>query len=422
MNLIKIPALYGFARPYNFPRALAFLACITQAAVFFAVAKAHSISLLHPLDVPYAWFHVYLFWGAMGAALLSFVPRLAVLLFMFLSIDAGIAFGSHALHEVRPQVTDLLPDGNPMTRRFRYHPLLQASPRPSLITHHGDLQIGHDTQGLRGNERQPQELGARSVIAAFGGSTTYDIANSDGTTWPERLEQALGSQFAVLNHGVPGYSTVENLVQTAFYGDAYGVKPACALYYVGWNDIRNSYLPNLESGYADFHLLSQIDNLQVRRDPNAARISPLFKIIYRTAANLFDVVPHPRAYVASDRTQDNARLEQLYRRNIINIAALNNARGIKTIFVGQLLNRGQLNTDGNYGWLPMVADKDVWPLQARFNTLLAETAQASGALYIDAGIDHFASDDFADNGHFSKKGAEKFAGILASELKHSCTR
>ena len=71
---------------------------------------------------------------------------------------------------------------------------------------------------------------------------------------------ALGAdRCAVINHGVPGYSSVEHVVQTAFYDHAFGRRPDCALYYVGWNDLRSAGLPHLDSGYADYHLRSQID-------------------------------------------------------------------------------------------------------------------------------------------------------------------
>ena len=59
---------------------------------------------------------------------------------------------------------------------------------------------------------------------------------------------------------MPGYTTVEHLIQTAFYQDKFGKPPRCAIYYVGWNDLRNAHIPDLDPGYADFHLPSQIDS------------------------------------------------------------------------------------------------------------------------------------------------------------------
>ena len=55
------------------------------------------------------------------------------------------------------------------------------------------------------------------------------------------------------------------------------------------------------------------------------------------------------------------------RRNVRAISAINRDRGIRTIWVGQVLNVQALEGDEVDGWLPLVRDKDVWPLQQRFN-------------------------------------------------------
>src|SRR5262249_24217918 len=105
-------------------------------------------------------------------------------------------------------------------------------------------------RGTRGSEHTAAQLQRNRVVAVLGGSTTSDIAGAEGQTWPDRLEQQLGAdRWSVINHGVPGYSTVEHLVQTAFYADAFGRRPDCALYYVGWNDIRNAGTPGLDPAY-----------------------------------------------------------------------------------------------------------------------------------------------------------------------------
>ncbi len=119
--------------------------------------------------------------------------------------------------------------------------------------------ISHTSEGTRGRDPAPHALDGRSVVATFGGSTTYDIGNGEGDTWSERLGEALGPQRVfVVNHGVPGYSTAEHLIQTAFYQTKFGKPPHCAIYYVGWNDLRNAHIPNLDPGYADFALPSQV--------------------------------------------------------------------------------------------------------------------------------------------------------------------
>ena len=102
------------------------------------------------------------------------------------------------------------------------------------------------------------------------------------------------------------------------------------------------------------------------------------------------------------------------------ISAINRERGVVTIWVGQLLNRAQLQGDGRYGWLPLVRDRDLWPMQQRLNAVLARTAKESGDIYIDVPIDDFSDSDFVDNGHFSATGAQRFADHLAPVVRDAC--
>ncbi len=84
-----------------------------------------------------------------------------------------------------------------------------------------------------------------------------------------------------------------------------------------------------------------------------------------------------------------------------------------------MLNRERLQGDGRYGWLPLVRDRDLWPLQQRFNAILERTAQSLGDVYV--GIpDSFTGADFVDNGHFSAVGARRFAERLAPAVREAC--
>jgi lysophospholipase L1-like esterase len=67
-----------------------------------------------------------------------------------------------------------------------------------------------------------------------------------------------------------------------------------------------------------------------------------------------------------------------------------------------------------------VQGRHVWDLQAHFNGVLEAQASELGAAYIDPGIDNFAETDFADEGHFSAAGAEKFAAIVHPKVAELC--
>ena len=211
------------------------------------------------------------------------------------------------------------------------------------------------------------------MVAVFGGSTTYDIGVSDNETWAHQLELKLGAgNFAVLNHGVPGYSTVEHVIQTAFYEDAFGVTPRCALYYVGWNDVRDTHIANLDPGYADYHLRSQIDALKVRRFGSGyTAVSPLVTILVRQVSAWTDTARPPRPIVGDPATGPDPVLERLYLRNVRSISRINHDRGIRTIWVGQILNLEELENGSRRneinGWILLVRNKDVWPLLSHLN-------------------------------------------------------
>jgi lysophospholipase L1-like esterase len=306
--------------------------------------------------------------------------------------------------------------------------LLQAAPIPSLrFTSATGLAISHTAEGTRGRDPAPGELAARNIVATFGGSTTYDIGAGEGDTWSDRLAAALEQgedkgRFFVVNHGVPGYTTVEHLIQTAFYHTRFGRKPRCAVYYVGWNDLRNAHIPNLDPAYADFDLPSQVDSLQVRRVGGShVTISPLLTMVMRfISANVDTTRYYTDPYGLEPVAGDDPALDTLYERNIRAISAINRQRGVTTIWVGQLVNRAQLSGDGRYGWLPLVRDRDVWPMLQEFNALLARTAKALGDIYVDIPPDSFGDADFVDNGHFSVQGARRFAADLAPVVRDAC--
>ena len=192
-----------------------------------------------------------------------------------------------------------MPPDKSEPQRFQWHALLQAVPIPSLQLHQRrpGLAISH-TLGRHARHAIPCRAAStdRSVVATFGGSTTYDIGAGEGDTWSDRLAAALDQgegkgRFFVVNHGVPGYTTVEHLIQTAFYQTKFGKTPRCAIYYVGWNDLRNAHIADLDPAYADFHLPSQVDSLKVRRVGGShVTISPLLTLVMRFISANVDTV------------------------------------------------------------------------------------------------------------------------------------
>jgi hypothetical protein len=426
--LNRVRAYIGLGRPFRIERAI--IACL---AIVVAIAVAATVFWLAGIDAlhvggPRADYFLYLLVLLGLAVALVRWPWIAVALLTLAIVDFTWGAGAFVLQWAGLEIASLLPADKTDLPRFQWHALLQAVPIPSLQTTSATgLAISHTSEGTRGRDPAPGSVAGRSVVATYGGSTTYDIAAGEGDTWSDRLAAALDhgpdtGRFLVVNNGVPGYSTVEHLIQTAFYQTKFGKTPRCAVYYVGWNDLRNAHIPRLDPGYADFHLPSQVDSLKTRRIGGShVTLSPLLTVALRILGASVDTV----RYVADPYGQppgdgDDPALEALFVRNVRSISAINRERGVVTIWVGQLLNRVQLQGDGRYGWLPLVRDRDLWPMQQRLNAVLTRTAKALDDLSIDVPIDDFSDADFVDNGHFSTAGAKRFADFLAPVVRDAC--
>ena len=362
------------------------------------------------------------------AALLALVlvlarwPLLSGVLLVLACVEFAWGLGSWAM--APPGSPSLLPPARAEPARFLWHPLLQAVPAPGLaFTSATGLAIRHSSQGTRGRDPDPARLAASGVVATFGGSATYDIGNGEGDTWPERLDAALrGDGLVVVNHGVPGYTTAEHVLQTAFYPEKFGKLPRCAVYFVGWNDLRNSHIPKLDAGYADFHMPSQVDSLKVRRVGGSnVTISPVLTVLTRLVSAEVDTVRYAKdPYALPPVAGPDAAAATIFERNVRSISALNRARGTPTIWVGQVVNPDRLTGEGLYGWLPRVRDRDLPRLLRDSNALLQRTAKALGDTYVALPEDAFGPADFVDQGHFSAAGARRFAALLAPAVREAC--
>jgi hypothetical protein len=416
-------ALYGFGKPYDFHKILPFLAGLFLLLTILAAAGARFAAT------------GYLNWGALRDAyslylivlslagmLLSIFPRIAWFVLAICFTEFLIGVGGYALAAMHVLPMPLFPanaGGTQPVGQFQYHPLLQVIPTPNYSRLY-PFAISHDSNGIRGPERTSTELKQQVVVATLGSSTTYDMAVPNGQTWSDDLEQQLGRGYAVINHGVPGYSSVENLLQTLFYLDTYGVRPHCAVY-LGWNDIRNAHLPNLDPAYANFHLLSQFDIMNLRKKPLEVSFSPLARVMNRSLQAAFDPVPLAPNFLNDPPVPGtDVRLEQIFRRNLEAIAAINRERQIISIFIGQVWSRAKLQSRERYGFFPLVRDVDIWPLEDHFNSIVKSTANSIGVSNFIPPIDQFHDDDFADRDHFSAKGSAKFALMITPIVKSSC--
>jgi len=352
---------------------------------------------------------VYLgFWASIAllGALLALMRRtqflaLYVLLLIAAEGAAHVYFYVHNRWVYHPLSPALL-------TRFEPHPLLVGIPHPGSygpVTHDEDHHRHSWNEGKSANP---------TLIAALGGSTTYDIGNADDATWASDLSKLLGKDYAVENLGVPGYSSLENLIQSLFaFRDR---RPACAIYYVGWNDLHTAHVAGLRNDYSDYQLPSQIGNLAVGRRPGFFENNML---LLRMILSIF-ATPERHAQGQMSGEAD-PRLAQIFSENMRLIADIDRHFGVKPIFVPQILNYARFKDAGSSGWIPLVPDKDVKSVMQALNQDLSTVARETGTLFLDKPLSvAWQNSDFVDQGHFSAAGAKKFAEAIAGDVAAHC--
>lgn len=376
---------------------------VGAAGYFYFTGKLHA-------DTMRAWYFIYV--GGLIAAtlLLSWFRWLAVLLLLLATLETGLGLAAGVLYKFGlAPANSLLPEDERLEQPVGWHPLLQVVLKPSQP---GEWEFGgvhHNKQGLRGPDRTPQSLQGKAVIELFGGSNAYDVFSREDQAWAALVEKQLGPErYVVLNHAVPGYSSAEHVIQTAFYQTPYGETPRCAAYTMGWGDLHNTHVRDLDPGYADYHLPWLVDALHVRRLARQWMMSsPVFFHFGGWLAKKVDTVPTvgEPARTGPGRGADPA-LETIYARNVRSISAMNRQRGIATVWIAQPMNAK--------------AAPAMWADIQRLNGILQREATALGDTYIEVPMDAFEPSDFKNLIHFLPAGSKKFANILAPALGAAC--
>jgi lysophospholipase L1-like esterase len=304
-----------------------------------------------------------------------------------------------------------------MLRRFEPDSLLVGIPRPGVYG-----EFTHDSLHHRVTVNTHKHTGARNVFV-FGGSTTYDIALADRDTWPSQLSAALGDDFAVTNFGVPGYTSVEHVVQTR--AALHAPHPACVVYYVGWNDLRLSHMDSLREDYSGFQRASQVVSLGVGHQPGFFENNMLVAYLVRTLITGDGHPPVARGAVSATIDQ---RVLRIFGGNMRRIADLARRDSVSAVFIPQVLNYAWYRTQGDSGdsrrahWVPLVPLSAIERSMRIMNDTLAASAREGGATFVDAPLGvGWTSDDYADDGHFSASGARKFAESIVDAVRNVCS-
>jgi len=399
-----------FARLVQFLSATYFVVlsvvCIHQYYVYVTVASgAHGKGIYVGMQ-EWATLTYYLLWLAISFVALSGFWKRTVWLSFYLCLaliaetGAYVCFFASHLHLYSPIPARLY-------ERFEPDPFVLALPRPGVFG-----PANHDSLRRRVtiNEGKVPEP---KLIYAFGGSTTYGT-DGDAETWPSQLSRLLGPEFAVENYGMLGFSSLENMMQSLFaFRDA---PPVCALYYEGWNDLKNSHVHDLANDYSNFEYPTMLEALLIGRHPSFLRRNSLFVSYF---LSMFEPAPPPSAGGTVSDDPDPA-LSKIYRQNIKLITAIGATFGVHVVFIPQILNYALLAGDSSKGER-FIRAKDMKKLMGLLNQDLASAAGESHAYFLAAPLSvNWQPDDFHDQGHFSPKGALIFAQSIAEDVRKIC--
>ena len=261
-------------------------------------------------------------------------------------------------------------------------------------------------------------------VAVVGGSTTFGAGVTDTDSWPARLQAKLGPDYAVTNFGMLGYSTAEGIIQTALLVPE--THPDIIVFYEGWNDIR-SYHDSTPSPDYFSHGMRQFSTLQLAPPARPTLREQLVDIsaIWRLAAVASKSLAgerqtaQARSYGPAYATPDTF-VDRIYRRNLETLKLLSERSGAYAIFVPQVLNDAwYAQHSGGDWWTPHVDDHAMPALIRRFGlTMDAVCGPREPHCGVLAAVRDWKwqPDDFIDEGHFSGKGGEAFARLLAPRI------
>ncbi len=404
----------GAAPPLKIVRivALVFVLALALAAILAYAGKPAAPSggdlyagLRHQASVTY-----YVVWLIVSLiAFLASLQRRSLLLplvFLVPVLLEGISYASYFASHQRPYV----PAPPILSTRFDPHPNLIAVPRP------GNFGVGitHDSDGHRTTVNEAKAADPR-LIYVFGGSATYGVGNVDADTWPSRLSAALGANYALTNFGVPGYSSMETMLQSLFV--TRDRPPACAVYYFGSGDLRNAHVSDLRVDYSDMELPYVASRLEPGKRHGLLGTYSLFLSFIGSLLHPHFTVPPASGSLDSGPPR---RLLGIFHRNIQLISLIDQYFGVKPVFVPGVMNYGRLTSD-SAGSLPFVRQKDSRAYMDLMNSEMKAAAGEAGAAYLDAALSAaWDEGDFIDEANFSAAGTEKLARAIAGDIGRLC--
>ncbi len=298
---------------------------------------------------------------------------------------------------------------------FKEHPYLVGIPKenfqfPNLPK---GFNITTDKNGHRVTKNYASSKDAINIIC-IGGSTTFATGVTDKNSWPYILQQKLGKNYNVMNLGVPGYSTLEGIIQLATTVPE--LKPDILIIYQGWNDIRSYHAPVKSPDYL-WHGKTQKSNLSVNRKTSIKEYS----FINFLAGKISNKLSKNKELKNSILSHNDSYIDEIYARNLKTIQLLCNQLQVKQVYIPQVLNLEKYteSVDASDSWTPYINNKSMPELIKKINSLMSQTIKKDvNTTVVDSILSKYKwnSSHFVDVGHFSEDGGKQFSDIIISHL------
>jgi lysophospholipase L1-like esterase len=268
-------------------------------------------------------------------------------------------------------------------------------------------------------------------VAISGASTTFGTGVTDTDSWPALLQAKLGDQFSVINYGVPCYSTAEAIIQMALTIPE--VKPDFIILYHGWNDIILYHHKDINPDYyvhgSEVQECVQVPGL--REKTLFEKLNELSAVV-RLASKINILASEIESKLVghsaqTGETEDCSKfdtpdpaVDRLYVRNLQTLKLLSEYAAPYTLFVPQILNyywfREEEESKTYYNCWNKIENSAMPRLMDRFNMLVKSVCPGGDpkCIFVDGVLNvNWEPDDFVDDGHFSRKGGEKFADVIS---------
>lgn len=316
---------------------------------------------------------------------------------------------------------------------FELHPLLAVRPRKNLkIRNYMNDKVITTTDRHTRWTGAPEDDSGLIRVAISGGSTTFGTGVTDSDSWPALLQDKLGDGFSVINYGVPCYSTAEAIIQMALTIPE--VKPDFIILYHGWNDIILYHHKDINPDYY-VHGSEVQDCVQVpslREKTLFEKLNELSAVV-RLASRINGSVSGLKSKLfgpnaaqpggGEDCTKfdtPDPEVDRLYVRNLETLKVLSEEAAPYTLFVPQILNyywfREEERSKTYDNCWNKIENSAMPKLMDRFNMLVKSVCPGGDpkCIFVDGVLKvDWEPDDFVDDGHFSRKGGEKFAEVMS---------